>query len=128
MTLAKHIIQRATASIKCASNGRSGVAARSFSSSPRLQAESKGAADTSDASYGNHSIKDTHTDSVTQKADEENITKSSSKHKTQAQRDQELMDKMAGLSGDGGASGVETEGGKPKGMGRAVKDNMFRYI
>lgn len=93
-----------------------------------VRAKSKAAGDTSDASYGNESIKDTHTDTVTQKSDEENITKTLSKKKTQAQLDQELMDKMAGLSGDGGVSGVETEGGKPKGMGRAVKDNMFRYI
>ncbi|KAK5129324.1 hypothetical protein LTR08_003582 [Meristemomyces frigidus] len=49
-------------------------------------------------------------------------------HKTQAQLDQELMDKMKGLSGDGGESGVEYENGVAVSMKRGVKDNMFRYI
>lgn len=35
---------------------------------------------------------------------------------------------MEGLSGDGGASGVEDEDGQPAAMKRSVKDNMFRYI
>lgn len=53
---------------------------------------------------------------------------SSEKQKTVAQRDQELMEKMAGLSGDGGESGVEYEDGKPVAMKRGVRENMFRYI
>ena len=48
--------------------------------------------------------------------------------KTQAQLDQELMEKMAGLSGDGGEAGVELENGVPVSMKRSVKNNMFRYI
>ncbi|KAK1834062.1 hypothetical protein QBC39DRAFT_344178 [Podospora conica] len=48
--------------------------------------------------------------------------------KTQSQLDQELREKMEGLSGDGGASGVEYEDGQPVAMKRSVKDNMFRYI
>lgn len=50
------------------------------------------------------------------------------KKKTVTQRDQELMEKMAGLSGDGGESGVEYEDGKPVAMKRGVRENMFRYI
>ncbi|KAK0751292.1 hypothetical protein B0T18DRAFT_66218 [Schizothecium vesticola] len=50
------------------------------------------------------------------------------KAKTQSQLDEELRNKMEGLSGDGGASGVEYEDGQPVAMKRSVKDNMFRYI
>ncbi|KAK3682060.1 hypothetical protein B0T22DRAFT_484149 [Podospora appendiculata] len=50
------------------------------------------------------------------------------KRKTQAQLDEELRLKMEDMAGDGGASGVEYEDGKPVAMKRAVKDNMFRYI
>ncbi|KAK4099974.1 hypothetical protein N658DRAFT_451877 [Parathielavia hyrcaniae] len=48
--------------------------------------------------------------------------------KTQIQRDEELRQKMEGISGDGGGSGVEYENGKPVAMKRAVRENMFRYI
>lgn len=48
--------------------------------------------------------------------------------KTQSQLDEELRAQMEGLSGDGGASGVEYEDGQPVAMKRSVKDNMFRYI
>jgi hypothetical protein len=50
------------------------------------------------------------------------------KRKTQKEIDEELRLKMERLSGDGGASGVEYEDGKPVAMKRSVKDNMFRYI
>ncbi|KAK3331862.1 hypothetical protein B0T19DRAFT_456290 [Cercophora scortea] len=50
------------------------------------------------------------------------------KRKTQAQLDEELKLKMEEMAGDGGASGVEYEDGKPVAMKRAVKENMFRYI
>ena len=50
------------------------------------------------------------------------------KKTTQAQLDEELRLKMEGLSGDGGASGVEYEDGQPVAMKRSVKNNMFRYI
>jgi hypothetical protein len=50
------------------------------------------------------------------------------KKKTQAELDQELQEKLRGLSGDGGDSGVEYEDGKPVSMKRSVKNNMFRYI
>lgn len=50
------------------------------------------------------------------------------KPKTQAQRDQELLIKLQGLDGDGGAAGVEYEDGKPVSMKRSVRNNMFRYI
>jgi hypothetical protein len=48
--------------------------------------------------------------------------------KTQAQLDEELRQKFAGISGDGGEAGVEFEDGQPVSMKRSVKNNMFRYI
>ncbi|KAK3636645.1 hypothetical protein LTR56_000862 [Elasticomyces elasticus] len=48
--------------------------------------------------------------------------------KTQAQLDAELMEKLAGMSDEGGSAGVEYEDGKPVTMKRSVKSNMFRYI
>ncbi|GAB7338659.1 hypothetical protein MBLNU457_5390t1 [Dothideomycetes sp. NU457] len=50
------------------------------------------------------------------------------KRKTQTELDDELRQKMSGLSGDGGESGVEYEDGQPVSMKRSVKNNMFRYI
>lgn len=50
------------------------------------------------------------------------------KRKTQAQLDEELRQKMMGIAGDGGESGVEYEDGVPVAMKRSVKNNMFRYI
>lgn len=47
---------------------------------------------------------------------------------TLAETDDELRRKLEEISGDGGASGVETEDGKPTTMKRAVRNNMFRYI
>jgi hypothetical protein len=32
------------------------------------------------------------------------------------------------MSGEGGASGIEYEDGKPSTMKRSVRNNMFRYI
>ncbi|KAK3938640.1 ferritin-like domain-containing protein [Diplogelasinospora grovesii] len=55
-------------------------------------------------------------------------TKAAPPHKTQQQLDEELKLKMEGLSGDGGASGIEYEDGKPVAMRRSVRSNMFRYI
>ena len=48
--------------------------------------------------------------------------------KTMAELDEELRQKMSGIAGDGGASGVEYEDGKPVAMKRGVRNNMFRYI
>ncbi|CZT23219.1 uncharacterized protein RCC_08930 [Ramularia collo-cygni] len=48
--------------------------------------------------------------------------------KTMAEKDAELMQKLAGISGDGGESGVEYEDGKASAMKRSVKNNMFRLI
>ena len=50
------------------------------------------------------------------------------KKKTLTELDEELRQKMEGLSGEGGASGVEYEDGKPAAMKRSVRENMFRYI
>jgi len=50
------------------------------------------------------------------------------KKKTMAQLDQELREKLEGLSGEGGGAGVEYEGGKAEGLKRGVKSNMFRVI
>ncbi|CAK3990389.1 Hypothetical predicted protein [Lecanosticta acicola] len=47
---------------------------------------------------------------------------------TQAQKDKELMEKLAGISGEGGEAGIEYEDGKPVAMKRGVKNNMFRLI
>lgn len=47
---------------------------------------------------------------------------------TQAELDAQLMAKMAEMSGDGGEAGLEMEDGHVKGIGRGVKENMFRYI
>ncbi|SMR58787.1 unnamed protein product [Zymoseptoria tritici ST99CH_1A5] len=62
---------------------------------------------------------------------EENATKAATTQKstlTVAERDAEIQRKLAGISGDGGASGVEYEDGKPAAMKRSVKNNMFRLI
>lgn len=48
--------------------------------------------------------------------------------KTMAEQDAELMKKLAGISGEGGESGVEYEDGKASAMKRSVKNNMFRLI
>lgn len=60
----------------------------------------------------------------------ENKAESSSaaKKKTIAEQDEELRLKLEGLSGQGGASGIEYEGGKAEGLKRGVKSNMFRVI
>lgn len=42
--------------------------------------------------------------------------------------DEELKEKMSGLSGDGGEAGIEYEDGKLVAMKRSVKNNIFRYI
>ncbi|MCJ1235755.1 hypothetical protein MMC14_003726 [Varicellaria rhodocarpa] len=48
--------------------------------------------------------------------------------KTMAERDEELRLKLEGISGEGGAAGLELEDGKPVVMKRGVKNNMFRLI
>lgn len=50
------------------------------------------------------------------------------KSKTQNELDEELRQKMEGIAGEGGASGVEYEDGRPVAMKRSVRENMFRYI
>ena len=54
--------------------------------------------------------------------------KQAPKKMTIAELDEQLRQQMAGLSGDGGDSGVEYEDGKPVAMKRSVKNNMFRLI
>ncbi|KAI2603274.1 uncharacterized protein GGS25DRAFT_86681 [Hypoxylon fragiforme] len=71
---------------------------------------------------GIHSQQDEH---VTSTAEKEKVNE---KRKTVAELDAELRLKMSGLSGDGGAAGVEYEDGQPVAMKRSVKNNMFRYI
>ena len=53
---------------------------------------------------------------------------SAAKKKTVAEMDEELRLKLEGMSGGGGASGIEYEGGKAEGLKRGVKSNMFRVI
>ncbi|CCF33095.1 hypothetical protein CH063_05352 [Colletotrichum higginsianum] len=48
--------------------------------------------------------------------------------KTVAEQDEELRLKLEGMSGEGGAAGVEYENGKAEGLKRGVKSNMFRVI
>ncbi|KAF5591615.1 uncharacterized protein FSUBG_10428 [Fusarium subglutinans] len=55
-------------------------------------------------------------------------TKMTPRKKTSAELDQELREKLEGMSGDGGSAGVEYENGKAEGLKRGVKSNMFRVI
>ncbi|GFF42201.1 hypothetical protein IFM46972_06789 [Aspergillus udagawae] len=48
--------------------------------------------------------------------------------KSVAQADEELRERLEQMSGEGGASGIEYEDGKPTAMKRSVRNNMFRYI
>ena len=45
-----------------------------------------------------------------------------------AELDEELRLKLEGISGEGGAAGIEYEGGKAEGLKKGVKENMFRVI
>ena len=54
--------------------------------------------------------------------------KSEAKKKSMAQADEELRQKLEGISGEGGEAGLELENGQPVSMKRSVKNNMFRYI
>lgn len=83
--------------------------------------------DSSSTTYGNHEGHAPDEHQEVSKPTDSNLS-APHKRKTQAELDEQLRQKMAGTMGDGGEAGVELEGGKEKGMGRAVKDNMFRYI
>ena len=48
--------------------------------------------------------------------------------KTVEEVDAELREKLEAMSGEGGAAGLELEGGKPVAMKRGVRENMFRVI
>ncbi|KAJ9137131.1 hypothetical protein NKR23_g9358 [Pleurostoma richardsiae] len=48
--------------------------------------------------------------------------------KSMKELDEELRLRMEGISGEGGAAGVEYEDGKAEGLRRGVKSNMFRVI
>ena len=54
--------------------------------------------------------------------------KQAPKKLTTLELDEHLRQKMEGISGEGGNSGVEYEDGKPVAMKRSVKNNMFRLI
>lgn len=69
--------------------------------------------------------------SKTSKADppkEEKREPSQPKKKTLAELDEEVRLKLEGMSGEGGAAGVEYENGRAEGLKRGVKQNMFRVI
>ncbi|KAK1460505.1 hypothetical protein CCUS01_08852 [Colletotrichum cuscutae] len=68
------------------------------------------------------------TRSISQRTTARKDTVSEKGKKTIAEKDEELRLKLEGISGDGGASGVEYEGGKAEGLKRGVKENMFRVI
>ncbi|EWG55140.1 hypothetical protein FVEG_13185 [Fusarium verticillioides 7600] len=59
---------------------------------------------------------------------EASATKIAARKKTSAELDQELREKLEGMSGDGGGAGVEYENGRAEGLKRGVKSNMFRVI
>ncbi|KAH7169305.1 hypothetical protein DER46DRAFT_600076 [Fusarium sp. MPI-SDFR-AT-0072] len=59
---------------------------------------------------------------------EASMTKMAPRKKTSAELDQELREKLEGMSGDGGSAGVEYENGRAEGLKRGVKSNMFRVI
>ncbi|KAI3556098.1 hypothetical protein CABS01_13042 [Colletotrichum abscissum] len=67
-------------------------------------------------------------DTVETKSPANANAQSEKRKKTIAEQDEELRLKLEGISGDGGASGVEYEGGKAEGLKRGVKENMFRVI
>ncbi|KAH9845032.1 hypothetical protein Tdes44962_MAKER06954 [Teratosphaeria destructans] len=69
-----------------------------------------------------------HHDQAGEEKAQEVSNKQHSPHKTVAQMDEELRQKMAGHAGDGGEAGIEYEDGQPVSMKRSVKNNMFRYI
>lgn len=67
-------------------------------------------------------------DAENQAGHQEAQAKTAQAKKTMEQMDEELRLKLEGLSGDGGASGVEYENGKASGLKRNVKANMFRIM
>lgn len=66
--------------------------------------------------------------SKTSEKSQKESTREVRQKKTMAELDEELRQKLEGMSGDGGASGVELEDGKPVAMKRGVRENMFRLI
>lgn len=56
------------------------------------------------------------------------VAESKLRTKTMAELDEELKLKLEGISGEGGAAGLEYENGKAVAMKRSVKNNMFRLI
>ncbi|KAJ5770430.1 uncharacterized protein N7511_002481 [Penicillium nucicola] len=50
------------------------------------------------------------------------------KTKLISEADAELRERLEQMSGEGGASGIEYEDGKPSAMKRGVRNNMFRLI
>ncbi|KAF5634203.1 hypothetical protein F52700_5924 [Fusarium sp. NRRL 52700] len=70
-----------------------------------------------------------HTQSMREDSRKEaSTTETAPRKKTSAELDQELREKLEGMSGDGGGAGVEYENGKAEGLKRGVKSNMFRVI
>jgi hypothetical protein len=67
-------------------------------------------------------------DDKTLEANAKEVATKQKSTQTIAERDAEIQRKLAGISGDGGASGVEYEDGKPAAMKRSVKNNIFRLI
>ncbi len=59
---------------------------------------------------------------------QKNAKQQRSHKKTMAELDEELRQKLEGMSGEGGAAGIELEDGKPVAMKRGVRENMFRLI
>jgi hypothetical protein len=58
----------------------------------------------------------------------EESTEQQGQKKTVAELDEEMRQKLEGMSGEGGVAGIELENGKPVAMKRGVRENMFRLI
>ncbi len=66
-------------------------------------------------------------ESVISESTAEAVGADRARKKTVAELDEELRLKLEGISGEGGADGVEY-GGKAVGLKRGVRENMFRVI
>ncbi|KAK1959900.1 hypothetical protein LY78DRAFT_558421, partial [Colletotrichum sublineola] len=65
---------------------------------------------------------------ITSAEDSTATIQTKNRKKTMAELDEELRLKLEGMSGEGGAAGVEYEDGRAEGLKRGVKSNMFRVI
>ncbi|KAF3043429.1 hypothetical protein E8E12_007109 [Didymella heteroderae] len=108
-------------------------AARAFSTSRVCSSGKSSMTEVSDGGSRHDKVQEPHSSVKPEgqpdaRTDVDHVEEAKNKVKTQAELDAEFVLKMQEHSGDGGASGVEYEDGKPVSMKRSVKNNMFRYI